>query len=229
MESDRSDNEFKLSFSLHHDTLQITLSKVEVDSDISITLHIKSTQTKEDMNFFKKLLIVLLTSFPMLGYADTITTKIGTVNVPDGLQILDRDEKPDSKTGKPSGLIVFSKANDVPRAVFIITWSYVEPDGKAYDPLDVAVKIGNPFDKKLTSQDARSVKVGGVDGGRYEGILPNGLKAISYVVANGPYRFIVLLKAPATSPYKELTNDFAKAIEQFAWALPEVNTGAEAK
>ena len=25
------------------------------------------------------------------------------------------------------------------------------------------------------------------------------------------------------------TNDFAKAIEQFAWALPEVSTGAEAK
>ena len=181
------------------------------------------------MNFIKKILFVLLTFLPIMSYADTITTKIGTVNVPDGLQILDRDEKPDSKTGKPSGLIVFSRANDVPRAVYIITWSYVEPDGKAYDPLDAAVKIGNPFDKKLTSQDASNVKVGGVDGGRYEGTLPNGLKAISYVVANGPYRFIVLLKAPATSPYKELTNDFAKAIEQFVWALPEQSKGGEVK
>lgn len=180
-----------------------------------------------------KLLFALISLFPLMSLAETITTKIGTVNVPNGLQILDRNENIDDKTGKPAGLIVFSRANDVPRAVFIITWAYSEPDakadGKPFDPLDAAVKLGNPFDKSLTSKNAISVKVGGVDAGRYEGTLPNGLKAISYVAANGPYRLIVLLKGPATSPYKELTNDFAKAVEQFVWTVPDVNKIIEVK
>jgi hypothetical protein len=181
------------------------------------------------MNIISKFLFVLISLFPVTLYAETVTTTIGTFVAPDGLKILDRDEKPDSKTGKPSGLIVFSKANDAPRAIFILSWSYIAPDNKPFDALDSAVKVGNPFDKTLTSQNATEVKVGGVSGGRYEGILPNGQRAISYVVANGPYRMVVLLKGPVGSPYKELSNEFASAIEKFVWVLPEAASTADSK
>ncbi|MFL6658523.1 MAG: hypothetical protein ACJ8GW_10655 [Massilia sp.] len=172
------------------------------------------------MNMLRKLLMTLFLLIPAIGFAETVTTTIGTLLVPDGLAVLDRDEKPD-KAGKPGGLIVFSKANDLPRAVYIVTWNYAEPDGKPFDAMDAVVKLGNPYDKTLGAKDAKAVKVGGVDGARYEGILPTGMRAISYVAANGPYRFIVLLKGPKQSPYKELTDEFDRAIEKFVWKLPE--------
>lgn len=47
--------------------------------------------------------------------------------------------------------------------------------------------------------------------------LPNGLCAVSYVAVKSGYRLVVLLKGPSGSPYKELTDQFAKGIEGFAW------------
>lgn len=169
-------------------------------------------------------LCALLGLAPAAIRAETITTPIGSLVVPEGLQILERDEKPDPKTGKPGGLIVFSKAKDLPRAVFIVSWSYVEPSDKPFDALEATVKIGNPFNKSLTRQNATVAKLGSVEGGRYEGLLPNGLRAISYMAANGPLRLLVLLKGPATSPYKELANDFARGVEAFEWNMPDTGT-----
>jgi len=59
-----------------------------------------------------------------------------------------------------------------------------------------------------------------VEGGRHEGKLPNGLRAISYVAVKNGYRLIALLKGPADSPYKELADQFARDIEGFVWAQP---------
>lgn len=154
-----------------------------------------------------------------LAHATEVKTAFGSFVVPEGVSEVNREEKPD-KAGKPAGMAVLSRTDD-PKAVFIVVWSYAEPDpAKPYDPLDGAVKFGNPFDKSLTRDAARPALVGGVDGGRYEGKLPNGLRAVSYVAVKSGYRLIVLLKGPASSPYKELTDQFAKGIEGFAWALP---------
>lgn len=166
-------------------------------------------------------LLSLIAGLTGTAHATDVKTPYGTFVAPEGLAVLDRDDRPDAKTGKPSSMLVFSKANDLPRAVFIVVCSYVEPDpAKPFDPLDSAVKIGNPFDRGLTREAARPVSVGGVEGGRFEGKLPNGLRAVSYTVAKGNYRLIVLLKGPANSPYKELADEFAKGIEGFAWAVP---------
>ena len=133
---------------------------------------------------------------------------------------VNREEKTDPKTGRPAGMVVLSRAND-PKAVIVVVWSYAEPDpARPYDPLDGAVKFGNPFDKSLTRDAARPAAVGGVEGGRYEGKLPNGLRAISYVAVNGGHRLIVLLKGPPASPYQETMDAVARGIEGFAWALP---------
>jgi hypothetical protein len=148
-----------------------------------------------------------------------VKTAFGSFNAPDGVTLVNREEKPD-KTGKPTGMAVYSRTDD-PKAVFIIVWSYAEPDpAKPYDALDGAVRFGNPFDKQLTRDAARPTRIGGVEGGRYEGRLPNGLRAVSYVAVNAGYRLIVLLKGPSDSPYKELTDAFAQGVEGFAWTLP---------
>ena len=158
--------------------------------------------------------------FALIARAETIKTSIGSFEIPDGLKILDRDEAPDKKTGKPAGMIVFTKANDVPRAVFIVTWSFVEPGGKEFDPLDAAVKIGNPFNKSLTGADAVLTTIGGARAGRYEGTLPNGLSSVSYVTENHSLRLVILLKNPPKSPYGELASQFARGIESFTWVPP---------
>lgn len=172
--------------------------------------------------------LALCASF-LPAQAEVVKTAFGSFTAPDGLQVLDRDDKPDAKTGKPSGMLVFSRANDLPRAVFIVVCSYVEPDAaKPFDAQEGAVRMGNPFDRKLTRDAAKPLSVGGVDGARFEGTLPNGLRAVSYTADRGGYRLVVLLKGPANSPYKELIDQFAKGIEGFAWSLPAPDSAASA-
>lgn len=155
------------------------------------------------------------------AHAADVKTAFGSFVAPEGLQQLDRDDKPDAKTGKPGGMVVFSRANDLPRAVFIVTWMQLELDpAKPFDAQDAAVKIGNPFDRALTRDAAKPMLIGGVQGARYEGRLPNGLRAVSYAADQGGRRLIVLLKGPAASPYQELADAFAKGIEGFAWDVP---------
>jgi hypothetical protein len=159
------------------------------------------------------------------AHAAEVKLPFGSFVAPDGVTVVNREEKPD-KAGKPAGMAVYSR-NDDPKAIFIVVWNYAEPDpAKPYDPLDGAVKIGNPFDKSLTRDAARPALVGGVEGGRYEGMLPNGQRSISYVVVNGGHRLIVLLKAPPGSPYKGLTDQFAGSVEGFAWAMPAQATAS---
>jgi hypothetical protein len=152
--------------------------------------------------------------------AAEVKTAFGSFTAPDGLAEVNREEKTDPKTGKPAGMVVLTRADD-PKAVFIILCTYAEPDpARPYDPLDGAVKIGNPFDKSLTRDAAKPVQVGGAEGGRYEGKLPNGLRAVSYVAMKDGYRIVVLLKGPPSSPYQETMQQIGKGIERFAWALP---------
>lgn len=153
------------------------------------------------------------------AHAVEVKTSFGSFNAPEGVSQVNREEKPD-KAGQLTGMAVYSRTDD-PKAVFIVVWSHVTPDpAKPYDLLDGAVKFGNPFDKKLTRDAAKPASVGGVDAGRYEGRLPNGLRSVSYVAVNNGYRLIVLLKGPDDSPYKETIDAFAKGVEGFAWALP---------
>lgn len=153
------------------------------------------------------------------AHAAEVKTSFGSFNAPDGVTVVNREEKPD-KAGNPTGMAVYSRTDD-PKAIFIVVWSYAEPDpAKPYDALDGAVKFGNPADKSLTRDAAKPVLVGGVEGGRYEGKLATGQRSISYVAVNNGYRLIVLLKAPPGSPYKDLMDQFAKGIEGFVWALP---------
>lgn len=172
------------------------------------------------MNSLSKIWITLLLLCSPTAFADTLSTSIGRLVVPDGLQIVASDESPDPVSGKPGGLIVFTEATKLPRAEFVFTWDYIEPDTKPFDARSAAVKIGNPDNPALAAQDATSVKVGGIEGGRYAGILPNGLSVVSYVTVNGPYRLVVLLKGPAAEPYKALTKAFSRAVEAFVWKLP---------
>lgn len=152
--------------------------------------------------------------------AADVKTPFGSFVTPDGLTEVNRDEKTDPRTGKPAGMVVLTRSDD-PKAVFIVVWSYAQPDpAKPYDALEGAVRIGNPFDKALTREAAQAVQVGGVDGGRYEGQLPNGLRAVSYVAANRGHRLVALFKGPPASPYKETTDALARGVESFRWALP---------
>lgn len=163
-------------------------------------------------------LIAGLLSAPA-AFAVEVKLPFGHLVTPDGVTLLNREEKPD-KAGNPAGMAVLSRTDD-PKAIFILVWNYAEPDpAKPYDPLDGAVKIGNPFDKSLTRDAAKPALVGGVEGGRYEGKLPNGQRAISYVVVKDGNRLVVLLKGPPGSPYKELTDAFAKSVEGFVWQVP---------
>ncbi|MGQ3053538.1 MAG: hypothetical protein ACT6S0_17305 [Roseateles sp.] len=152
--------------------------------------------------------------------AAEVKTAIGSFIAPEGVSVVNREEKTDPKTGKPAGMAVYSRTDD-PKAVFIVVWSYAEPDpARPYDALDGAVKFGNPADKSLSRDAAKPVLVGGVAGGRYEGKLATGQRSVSYVALNNGYRLIVLLKAPSGSPYKALMDQFAQGVEGFAWALP---------
>ncbi len=178
------------------------------------------------MRFPIALLFSLFSAMSCPALAETVKTGIGDLTIPDGLAILSQDQKLDPATEEPSGIIVFGKAGDLPRAVFIITYVHAAPGGEPFDALDTAVKIGNPFDPSLTAKDAKPVKVGGISGGRFDGQLPNGLRAVSYAVDNNSYRLIVLLKGPAQNPYKRLTDDFAKAVEGFVWQLPTTTAPA---
>ena len=142
-----------------------------------------------------------------------VQTSFGSFNAPDGVKVLKREEKPDR-----SGVAVYSRPDD-PKAVFIVVWNPVDP-AKPYDVLDGAVKFGNPFDKKLTRDAAKPALVGGVQGGRYEGKLPDGLRSVSYVAVHGGFRIVAWLRAPEDGPSKELMDAFARSVEGFAWALP---------
>lgn len=153
------------------------------------------------------------------AHALDVKLPFGRLVAPDGVTVLNREEKPD-KAGNPAGMAVLSRTND-PKALFILVWNHAQPDpANPYDPLDGAVKIGNPFDKSLTRDAATPVRVGGVEGGRYEGKLPNGQRAISYVAVKDGNRLVVLLKGPPDGAYKELTDAFAKAVEAFVWEAP---------
>lgn len=162
------------------------------------------------------------------AHALEVKTFFGSFNAPDGVSVVNREEKVDPKTGKPFVIAVYSRTDD-PKAIFVVVSNYAEPDpARPYDPLDGAVKIGNPADKKLTRDAARPARVGGVEGGRYEGRLPNGQRAISYVAVKDGYRLVVLLKGPNDSPYKETMEAFAQGVEGFSWALPAPAAAASA-
>lgn len=150
--------------------------------------------------------------------AAEVKTPFGSFTAPDGLTEVSRDDKTDPRTGKPAGMAVLTRAG-APQAVYIVVWSYAEPDpAKPYDALEGAVRIGNPFDKALTRDAASATTVGGIAGGRYEGTLPNGQRAISYVAANAGHRLVVLLKGPASA--QATAQAIGRGVEGFSWALP---------
>ena len=152
--------------------------------------------------------------------AGTVPTPFGSFSVPDGVTEVTREEKVDARTGKPAGMVVLSRESD-PKTVYIVVWSYALPDpAKPYDALDGAVKIGNPFDKSLTRDAAQAVQVGGVPGGRYEGKLPNGQRAVSYVASAQGHRLVALLKSAPSGSAKDTADAIARGLESFAWSLP---------
>lgn len=167
----------------------------------------------------KTFLVLLLAPTPF--WASDISIPPGTFEIPDELKILDRSENRNPTTGTAEGIIVFGPKDGLPHAVFIVTYTQSGASAPQADALrSSAVKIGNPFDKKLTSKDATIVLFGGVQAATYSGILPSGLTARSYVVSNNGYQVTALLKGPNRSPYKELINSFAARIEKFKWLTP---------
>lgn len=163
------------------------------------------------------LTLFALLCLPMMAQAEKLSLAPGDLEASDELVVLDRKEELDEKSGKMEGIIVLSKKSDPGRAVFIISYLGEDPSKPVLDPLDGAVKIGNPFDSSLTSKDAKAVSIGGAPGGTWTGILPNGLTATSYVVSHSGYRLIVLLKGPDTKPYRKLIKEFSEALEKFVW------------
>lgn len=65
-----------------------------------------------------------------VAHAAEVRTTFGSFSAPDSapdsVTAVDREEKSD-KTGRPAGMAVYSRTDD-PKAVFIIVWSYAEPD-----------------------------------------------------------------------------------------------------
>lgn len=162
-----------------------------------------------------------------MSHAETLKTSIGSFEVPDGMTILDRDEKPNAKTGMPSGLIVMAHTSAAPRSIFIVTWEHVTPGEAAADLRLTAVKVGNPFNKALTGQDAAEASIGGAPGARYDGTLPNGLKVTSLVGLKQDIKLVMMSRGPASDGHARLSGAFAKGVEQFQWSLPAppVQTG----
>lgn len=175
------------------------------------------------MRLFHSLLLALVVAMPALASAETIAIPPGSFEAPAGLETLDRTEEVDPVTGKPNGILVFTKAGDLPRAIFIVTYT-VAADAPAFDARDAAVKIGNPFDPALTAKDAEPVAIGGASGATYRGTLANGLVVKSYAVEKNGYRIVVLLKAPPKNQYETLMDAFSKSFEAFSW-----KTGAKPK
>ncbi|RYG95314.1 MAG: hypothetical protein EON57_16850, partial [Alphaproteobacteria bacterium] len=78
------------------------------------------------------LAVSLLSATPAVQAAE-VKTSFGSFNAPEGVSVVNREEKPD-KAGKLTGIAVYSRTDD-PKAVFIVVWSHSEPDpAKPYDP-----------------------------------------------------------------------------------------------
>lgn len=152
--------------------------------------------------------------------SQTVSIPPGVFEISDNLKVLDRSEEINPSTGMAAGMIVFGPKGDLPRAVFIITYTPEKGTTPPGEALDAAVKIGNPFNPALTAKDAHLVFLGGAQAGSYSGILPNGLIARSFVVSNNGYRLTVLLKGPNQPAYKNLMDSFAAGLEHFRWAAP---------
>lgn len=158
---------------------------------------------------------------PTALFGKTVELPPGSFEVPESVQILDQKEVTSAETGKAQGMVVFGPKDGLPRAVFIVAYVVESSATPSVDPLEAAVKIGNPFDPSLTGKDARKIDLGGAQAGLYSGTLPNGLVVRSYVVSNKGYRITVLLKGPSRSPYKEMMEAFATGLEQFRWAAQQ--------
>ena len=165
-------------------------------------------------------LSLCLLLLPALASAETLSLPPADIALPDGLQNLDRNESPDEATGKPAGIAVYTKQGDLPRSIFIFTYTPTTANGDRFDARDAAVKIGNPFDTSLKPDAAKPIEIDGATGARYSGTLPNGLKVTSYAIEHNGYRLIVLLKGPPQQPYKALMDAVAKAIERLHWKAP---------
>ncbi|MFZ5636080.1 MAG: hypothetical protein ACOY82_05780 [Pseudomonadota bacterium] len=167
-----------------------------------------------------RMLLLCALSWPVIGFAETLSLPPGAFELPDGLQTLDRSETPDESTGKPSGIAVFTREGDLPRAVFIVTYVPAASDEAPFDARDAAVKIGNPFDPSLGPDAAKFIVIDGAPAAAYAGTLPNGLEVKSYAVEHNGYRIVVLLKGPAQKPYRSLMSRFAQAFEGLRWSTP---------
>ncbi|GLH72827.1 hypothetical protein GETHLI_13290 [Geothrix limicola] len=159
-----------------------------------------------------------LAHVPLL--AETVRMAPGSFEVPSHVQVLDRKEDVHPALGQVEGMIVFGPKDDLPRAVFIVSYTTEKNAAQPKDLLDAAVKVGNPFTPTLSSKDAQLISFGGVQAGTYFGTLPNGLVARSYVVSHNGYRVVALLKGPSSLPYKKLMDAFSAGLEHFQWAAP---------
>jgi len=157
--------------------------------------------------------------FATLASAKPVVIAPGSLDVPDSLQVFDKDERP-LEAGGVEGMVVFGPADAPLGAVFIVMYAPVRADAPPGDNFNAAVGIGNPADSSLTARDAKAVDIGGVQGARYVGTLANGMAVRSYVAVNNGYRLTVLLKGPSRAPYRGLMDAFAASVEKFHWAAP---------
>jgi hypothetical protein len=176
------------------------------------------------MNRLARALLALAFAFAAASAsATTYVTVGGQFDLPEGFRQLDR------KDDEGSGLYVFGRtADDLPRAVYIVTLVRVANPKDAVTPADqreTAVRMANPADPSLTAADAEPVSIGGAPGARYATTLPNGLLSTGYAVDHGDLRLVALLKTPPGADYRKDTARFAAALEHFVWA-PQVPEAA---
>jgi hypothetical protein len=169
------------------------------------------------MNRLARALLALAFAFAAASAsATTYVTVGGQFDLPEGFRQLDR------KDDEGSGLYVFGRtADDLPRAVYIVTLVRVANPQDAVAPADqreTAVRMANPADPSLTAADAEPVSIGGAPGARYATTLPNGLLSTGYAVDHGDLRLVALLKTPPGADYRKDTARFAAALEHFEWA-----------
>jgi hypothetical protein len=166
--------------------------------------------------FVLALLAVALAATAGAASATTYVTVGGQFDLPEGFRQLDR------KDDDGSGLYVFGRtADDLPRAVYIVTLVRVANPQDAVAPADqreTAVRMANPADPSLTAADAEPVSIGGAPGARYATTLPNGLLSTGYAVDHGDLRLVALLKTPPGADYRKDSARFAAALEHFEWA-----------
>lgn len=143
---------------------------------------------------------------------------MATLQIPEGMEVTNRDDTRDFGTGKP-GMYVIVEPPDMQGFVGMISFIYAGSDAPPWDARAEAVSTGNPYDKSLTADAAMEQAIGGAPGAKYDGmkVSPSGEKwhVVGYAVDYRGCRMNVKLEGNQES--EEMLQKLAAAVESLQW------------